>query len=163
MNMLQRCQRYLKQRGVCFSHSTHALAYTARETASAERIAVHSLAKTVVYAGDNGYGMLVVPADCIVNLSEVRRLLGLAEIRLATESELVELFQDCEVGAMPPLGNLFYMPVLLDENIATAEYIAFNAGTHTDVIHMSVSDFRKLVKPLVAAFATMTPVTETTA
>lgn len=158
MNMLQRCQRYLKQHGIRYSHSIHSPAYTARETASAERMPSHSLAKVVVYAGDNGYGMLILPADYMADLREVCRLLGLAEVRLATESELAELFPDCEIGAMPPFGNLFQMPVLVDECIATGQFIAFNAGTHRDVIHMSVSDFHNLVNPLVAAFAAKAPV-----
>jgi Ala-tRNA(Pro) deacylase len=147
----------LKQRGIRFSHSIHSPAYTARETADADRIFPQGFAKIVVYRGDNGYGMLVLPADSVADLTEVCQLLGLTEIRLATESELAELFPDCEIGAMPPFGNLFDMPVLVDENIANAEFMAFNAGTHRDVIHMKVSDFHNLVIPLVAAFAAKAP------
>jgi Ala-tRNA(Pro) deacylase len=150
--MLQRCQKYLKQHGIRFSHSIHTPAFTARQTASAERMPAHNLAKTVVYIGDNGAGMLVLPADCVAELSEVRRLLGFSGIRLATEAELAELFPGCELGAMPPFGNLFDMPVLMDESIAVAEFMGFNAGTHQDVIHMAVADFHKLVNPLVATF-----------
>ena len=153
MNMLKRCSRYLKQHGVRYAHSIHPPAYTAREVAAADRMPTHSMAKTVVYFGDNGNGMLVLPADYIVDFGEVRRLLGLTEIRLAAEPELSALFPDCELGAMPPFGNLFDMPVLMDENLATAEFMAFNAGTHRDVIRLSVADFHKLVNPLVAAFA----------
>ena len=153
MKMLKRCFDYLKRNGVVYSHSTHAPAITALEVAAAERMPAHNLAKTVIYFGDNGYGMVVTPADFAVDFSEVRRLLGLTEIRLATESELAGLFQDCELGAMPPFGNLFGMPVLVDENLAAAEFIAFNAGTHRDVIHIASADFHNLVNPLVAAFA----------
>jgi Ala-tRNA(Pro) deacylase len=160
MNTLQRCQKYLKQHGVRFSHSIHSPAYSARETASADHIPTHDLAKVVVYVGDTGYGMIVLSADYIADLKEVRRLLGLTDVRLATESELAELFPDCEVGAMPPFGNLFRMPVLMDESIATGEFIAFNAGTHRDAIHMSISDFHNLVNPLVAAFAVRAPAVE---
>lgn len=74
-------------------------------------------------------------------------------IRLATESELVRLFRDCEVGAMPPFGKFFDMPVLMDDTVGNAKFMAFNAGTHRDVIRITVSDFRKLVSPLVVAFA----------
>jgi Ala-tRNA(Pro) deacylase len=151
--MLMRSLGYLEQNQILYTHSIHSPAQTARGVAYAEHMPAHSMAKTVVYAGDNGYGMAVVPADCVVDFGELRRLLGLAEIRLATESELLELFPDCELGAMPPFGNLFEMPVLMDESIATAEFIAFNAGTHQDVIHMSGADFHNLVNPLVAAFA----------
>ena len=157
MNMLNRCIDYLKQNRIRYAHSIHAPAYTAREVASAERMPAHTLGKTVIYAGDNGYGMLLLPADYVVDFAEVRRLLGLLEIRLATEPELAVIFPDCEVGAMPPFGNLFEMPVLVDEGIAMSEFIAFNAGTHRDVIHMSGADFHALVNPLVASFARKEP------
>jgi Ala-tRNA(Pro) deacylase len=157
MNTLQRCQRYLKQNGIRFAHSIHPPAYTACEVASAECMPLHDLAKVVVYSGDNGYGMLVLPADYVADLDEVRRLLGLAETRLATESELIEVFPDCEAGAMPPFGSMFNVPVLMDETIATAQFMVFNAGTHQDVLRMSVADFHKLVNPLVAAFAVKAP------
>lgn len=159
MHMLKRCLEYLERNQIKYSHSIHSPAYTAREVASADRIPVHSLAKTVVYLGDSGYGMAVVPADYAVDLEEVERLMGLIHIRLATEAELADLFPNCEVGAMPPFGNLFALPVLVDNTLATEKFIAFNAGTHRDVIHMSVADFRRLVNPLVAAFAVKEPVT----
>jgi Ala-tRNA(Pro) deacylase len=152
MNMLKRCLGYLKQNQVLYTHSTHSAARTAREVAQIEGMPAHNLAKTVVYAGDNGYGMAVVPADSMVDFGELRRLLGLTDIRLATESELLELFPDCELGAMPPFGNLYEIPVLMDEGLASVAFIAFNAGTHRDLIHMSGADFHKLVNPLVAAF-----------
>jgi len=158
MNMLKRCLGYLKQNGIVYSHSTHSPAFTAREVASAERMPARRLVKTVVYSGDNGYGMLLLPADYVINFDEVRRLLGLTEIRLATEAELMALFPECEVGAMPPFGNLFNMPVLLDESIASAEFIGFTAGTHRDVIHVSGADFHALVNPLVASFSVKEPV-----
>jgi Ala-tRNA(Pro) deacylase len=153
MNMLQRCISYLNHHGIRHSHSIHPKAYTAREVANAERMAAHNMAKTVVYSGDNGNGMLVLPADFVVSFPEVRRLLGLTEIRLTDESELASLFPGCELGAMPPLGTLFDLPVLMDEQLADGQFMAFNAGTHRDVIRVSVADFRKLVNPLVAAFA----------
>jgi Ala-tRNA(Pro) deacylase len=153
MNMLQLCSSYLKRHGIRYTHSIHPPAYTAREVAAAEHMPAQSMAKTVVYSGDNGNGLLVLPADYIVDFAEVRRLMGLTEIRLADESELGALFPECELGAMPPFGNLFDMPVLMDEKLAAAEFMAFNAGTHRDVIHMSVADFHKLVNPLVATFA----------
>jgi len=157
MTMLNRSLAYLKQNGIRYSHSVHPPAYTARDVASADRMPAHNLVKTVVYRGDNGYGMLLLPADYVVDFGEVLRLLGLIEVRLATELELQALFPECEVGAMPPFGNLFNMPVLVDEAIASAEFIAFNAGTHRDVIHMSGTDFHRLVKPLVALFARPEP------
>jgi Ala-tRNA(Pro) deacylase len=153
VSMLTRCLEYLDKNLIRYSHSIHSPAYTAREVASADCIPTHNLAKTLVYWDGNGYGMAVVPADCFVDLEEVRNLLGLTGIRLATETELGGLFPDCEVGAMPPLGDLIAMPVLVDEEFASGQLIAFNAGTHRDMIHMRFGDFRRLVNPLVASFA----------
>ncbi len=153
MEMLTRCLNLLKRNGIRYSHSIHPTAYTSLDVASAERIPPHNLVKTVVYSGDSGYGMLLLPADYVVEFGEVRKLLGLKMARLAAESELPDLFPDCELGAMPPFGNLFQMPVLLDESLTDQEFIAFTAGTHRDVVRMSVADFRRLVNPLVASFA----------
>jgi Ala-tRNA(Pro) deacylase len=153
MNMLMRSLECLNHHRIRYVHSIHEPAFTARQVAAAENMPAHEIAKTVVYIGDNGMGMLVLPGDSIVDFGEVMRLLGLSVIRLATEPELTRAFQDCELGAMPPLGNLFGMPVLVDNAIAAELVIAFNAGTHMDVIHMSFADYRDLINPLIASFA----------
>ena len=157
MNVLQRCQKYLREHRINYSHSIHPPAYTARETASAEQMPTHSMAKTVVYQGDNGPGMLVLPADSVVSFGEVLRLLGLKEVRLATEEELTRLFPGSEVGAMPPFGNLYNVPVLVDEALARDPVILFNAGSHQRTMTITYTDFAKLVQPAVGKFA-KTPV-----
>jgi len=73
--------------------------------------------------------------------------------RLPPETELARLFPDCELGAMPPFGNLYGMPVYLDSGLAAEEMITFNAGTHRDVVHMRTSEFRKLVQPTLISLA----------
>ena len=151
MNILTRWLEYLDRHGIRYSHSMHPNAQTALETAAAERIPPHDIAKTVVYAGDNGFGIAVVAADELVDLPEVGRLLGSSYMRLAEEGELARLFPDCELGAMPPFGQPYEMPVLLDTGIANREFIAFPIGTHSDVVRMSVADYRKLVRPLVGS------------
>jgi Ala-tRNA(Pro) deacylase len=84
----------------------------------------------------------------MLDLLEVANVLGFSFIRLANESELVELFADCELGAMPPFGQPCGLPVLPDAEIAAKEFIAFPIGTHRDVVRMSVADYKKLVRPL---------------
>jgi Ala-tRNA(Pro) deacylase len=150
---LDRCFAILDRNQISYSHSIHSPAWTARKVAIAEHLPANRMAKVVVYHGDNGYGMLLIPADRMVNFAEVLRLLGLRDIRLANEQELAELFPDCELGATPPFGNLVDLPVLVDQNLASAGFITFNGGTHRDVIHMSFADFRTLVNPLIAHFA----------
>lgn len=149
MLILDRWLEFLDRNRIQYSHSVHRRAQTALETAAAEHIPAHDLAKTVVYAADNGFGIAVVPADELVDLPEVARLLGSTCMRLADESELAEIFPDCELGAMPPFGQPYNMPVLLDAGLAEREFIAFAVGTHSDVIRMSMADYRKLVRPLV--------------
>ena len=153
MAMLKKLQDFLEQNGVQYRHTVHPTAYTAREVAAAEHIPAREVAKTVVFLSENGYGMAVLCADCVVDLEQLRVDLGMSRLRLATEAELGELFPDCELGAMPPVGNIFGLPVYVDTQLAREEMIAFNAGTHRDVIYMRFADFERLVKPQILPFA----------
>jgi len=153
MAMLKKLQDFLEQNGVQYRHTVHPTAYTAREVAAAEHIPAREVAKTVVFLSENGYGMAVLCADCVVDLEQLRVDLGMSRLRLATEAELGELFPDCELGAMPPVGNIFGLPVYVDTQLAGEEMIAFNAGTHRDVVHMRFADFQRLVKPEIVSFA----------
>ena len=89
----------------------------------------------------------------LVDLHEVRPVLGLAQARLATEDELARLFPDCELGAMPPLGPIYGFPVYLDTTLAAQDMICFNAGTHREVLHMRTAEFRRLVSPHIVSLA----------
>jgi Ala-tRNA(Pro) deacylase len=153
MPLLPKLRDFLDEKQVAYTHTVHPLAYTAREVASAEHIPPREVAKVVVFLGEHGYGMAVLPADSVVDLEQLRLDLGLARLRLATEAELGELFPGCELGAMPPLGNLFGMPVYVDGRLAGEDMIAFNGGTHRDVVHMHYADFERLVNPMVVPFA----------
>ena len=151
--MLSRILEYLDQNKVEHSHHTHPDAYTAREVASAEHVPMREVAKVVVFLEEDGYSMAVLGADCAVDMYELRMLLGQPYLRLATERELAKLFPECELGAMPPFGNLFRMPVYVDSRLAGEEMIEFNAGTHRDVIRLRFRDYESLVKPIVVNFS----------
>lgn len=155
MKTLDRLTALLEMKGVAYRHDQHSLSYTARETARAEHVPPRSFAKVVVVHCEDGFAMSVLPADRIVDLDELRAAFGTSHLRLATENELQELFPECELGAMPPLGNgtLFDLPVWVDGLLMAEEEISFNAGTHRDVIVMSTEDWEQLVKPSVLAFA----------
>jgi Ala-tRNA(Pro) deacylase len=153
MPILTKLREFLDQNQVEYTHTSHPLAYTAREVASAEHVPAKEMAKTVIFLGEQGYGMAVLPADSVVDLEQLRLDLGLARLRLATEAELSELFPACELGAMPPFGNLFDLPVYVDSRMAGEDTITFNAGTHRDVIHMHFRDFERLVHPAIVPFA----------
>jgi Ala-tRNA(Pro) deacylase len=156
MPILRKLSEFLDQNQVEYTHTIHPLAYTAREVAAAEHVPVREVAKTVVFLGEQGFGMAVLPADSIVDLEQLRLDLGLSRLRLATEAELADLFPPCELGAMPPFGNLFGLPVYVDSRLAGEDMITFNAGTHRDVIHLHFRDFERLVGPSIVPFARRT-------
>ena len=153
MALLPRLQEVLDRTGVAYTHSVHPLAYTAREVAAVEHLPAREVAKVVVFVTPPGYRMIVLPANKIVDFQELRDLLGLSHARLATEKELGHLFPDCELGAMPPFGNLYGMPVYMDATLLDDDKIAFNAGTHRDVVHLHLEDYRRLVEPEVVSLA----------
>ena len=146
-------QEFLKRNQVSFKHTVHPLAYTAREVASAAHLPAREIAKVVIVSVDNAYQMVVLPANRAVDLGELRAALGMSHARLATETEIAGLFPDCDLGAMPPFGNLYNMPVYVDSGLAQDEWIAFNAGSHTDVIHLRFKDYKWLVNPVILPLA----------
>jgi Ala-tRNA(Pro) deacylase len=153
MTTLTQALDYLDRNSIPYVHSTHPVAYTAREVAAVEHMPLHKLAKTVIFATGDGYGMAVVPADAFVDPEGLRKLLGVDALRLATEEELAELFPSSELGAMPPFGELFGLPVFFDHSLVSETFIAFNTGTHRDLIQMNLEDFLRLVQPEIGAFA----------
>jgi Ala-tRNA(Pro) deacylase len=146
-------QEFLEVNQVPFKHTVHPLAYTAREVASAEHLPAREVAKVVIVSAEGAYQMVVLPANRALDLAELRSALGLAHARLATEDELSRLFPDCDRGAMPPFGNLYNIAVYVDSGLALDEWIAFNAGSHTDVIHMKFKDYKWLVNPVILRLA----------
>lgn len=153
MPLLNRLREFLELHEVDFKHTVHPPAYTAREVASAEHLPLREVAKVVIILAETGYQMVVLPACMAVDLAELRPALGFTHARLATEAEIGGLFPDCQVGAMPPFGNLYRLPVYADSSLALDKWIAFNAGTHQDVVHMRFEDFKRLVDPTILPLA----------
>jgi Ala-tRNA(Pro) deacylase len=151
--IVPRLQQYLAEHHTSYQHTIHRNAFTARAAAHEDHVPTRAMAKTVVFVADGYFGMAVLPANTSVDLHELKEALGVGRIRLATEEEMVLLFPDVEVGAMAPFGNLYAIPVYVDERLASQPAIAFNAGTHRDLVHMRYRDFERLVEPLVVHFA----------
>ena len=147
MPLTERLRRFLDSNRAEYTLTVHPKAFTAREVAAAEHLPAREVAKTVVVFGDAEYHIVVIPANKLVDFQELRPTLGLSQVRLATESELGRLFPDGELGAMPPIGSLYGLDVHLDGSLAGESHIAFNAGTHREVIHMRTAEFRRLVRP----------------
>ncbi len=127
----------------------HSAAYTAQEIAASAHIPGRELAKTVVVKIDDRLAMAVVPASSRVSPAALERVTGSSNVRVAQEHEFANRFPDCELGAMPPFGNMYDMEVFVDPDLPKHEMIAFNAGTHTDLIVMRYADFERVVKPKV--------------
>ena len=155
MILLDRLLTLLEKRRYWFRHDVHPLSFTARETAMADHVSARSFAKTVVVHFEAGFALAVLPADRAVNLGDLRDAFGCAHLRLATENEVADLYPDCELGAMPPMGNgvLCDLPVYSDGLLMAEDSICFNAGTHRDAVRMKVDDWCELVHPRVLAFS----------
>ncbi len=140
-------QEYLDERGVRYVSLKHSPAFTAQEVAAAAHIPGREMAKTVVVKLDGEMAMVVLPAPEMVRMNHLKAETGVSRVELASEGEFKDRFPDCEAGAMPPFGNLYDMDTFVEESLAEDEEIAFNAGTHTEVIRMAFSDYRDLVRP----------------
>jgi len=147
-NMLSpRLHNFLDQQHSSYSTVTHDRTVTAHETASAAHMSRQLFAKTVMLKVDGTLAMMVMPAAYRVDLTRLSRALGGRLVELAEEGEFKDAFPDCEVGAMPPFGNLYGMPVFVDSRLAGHAEIAFNAGTHTDAVRMPYKEFERLAQP----------------
>lgn len=153
MSIARRVKAYLEEEGVAYEHGEHPPAFTAQEVAAAEHIPGKELAKTVMLTDGGTFLMAVLPATRRVEIDELREVAGNSELRLAEEEEFADLFPNVEIGAMPPFGNLYDVPVFVDQSLREDESITFNAGTHTDTIRMAYADFERLVDPVVAEFS----------
>ncbi len=143
----KKLKSFLDENKIKYVSIQHSSAYTAQEIAAIAHIPGKDLAKTVIIKIDGKMAMAVLPASYKVSFDNLKAMLGVKEIRLAYEQEFIDKFPDCEVGAMPPFGNIYGMDVFVAESLAEEEEIAFNACNHTELIKMSFSDFEKLVKP----------------
>lgn len=141
-------KEFLDSHHVKYHCIAHAPSYTAQEIAAAARISGKQMAKTVIVKIGDELAMVVIPANEHVNFSALRKMTGAKEVDLAREADFKTKFPECEVGAMPPFGNLYGMPVYVSNKLAH-DKIVFNSGTHSELLQMTYQDFEKLVKPLV--------------
>jgi Ala-tRNA(Pro) deacylase len=154
---VKRLKEFLDQNNVRYVTIAHSPAYTAAQIAHSAHISGKMLAKTVILKADDQLLMAVVPANYKVDTEALREALGARTARLCEEREFASAFPGCEVGAMPPFGNLWDVPVYVAEELAEDEVIAFNAGTHTELIQLSYADFERLVKPEVLSMVYAAP------
>ena len=144
--------QFLDEHLVRYDTIRHSPTYTSQKTAAAAHVPGKELAKTVMIRVDGRLAMAVLPAPMHVDLRKLGAAIR-AKVALASEADFREQFPDCEVGAMPPFGNLYGLPVYADEHLLEDEEITFNACTHTELVQLPVADYVRLAQPQVLAFA----------
>jgi Ala-tRNA(Pro) deacylase len=143
---------YLGRNRVHYTVIEHPVAYKAQEEAVLSHVPGSEWAKAVVCMADDRPILAVLSANSTVDLARLQRFVGAKSFRLATEAEMARLYEDCELGAMPPFGPLYGQGVLVEKTLTMDPEIVFNAGSHREAIRMDYADFEALVKPTVADF-----------
>ena len=144
---VKKLKEFLDRNGIKYVTISHSAAFTAQDVAASSHVPGKELAKTVMVKIDGNMAMAVLPSPYRVDFNRLKQAVGAKTAELACEDDFKTMFPECEPGAMPPFGNLYGMEVYCAEALAEDEEIAFNAGTHTELIRMSYRDFERLVQP----------------
>jgi Ala-tRNA(Pro) deacylase len=147
MPMLVKLKEVLDKAKIPYEIYNHPRAFTAQEIAATQHVTGRAMAKVVILEVDGSYIMAVIPSNRMVSLGKVRANLGAKKVELALEERFAGLFPECEVGAMPPFGNLFGLPVYLDPALEKYDFVYFNAGNHLQTVRLKLRDLKRLVKP----------------
>ena len=146
MALPKRVKQYLKENRVKYKITRHKEVFTTQEIAATQHISGKQLAKVVIVRAKD-FAMMVLPANLLLDIKKVKKILKSKSVRLAKEAEIEKLFPDCEIGAMPPFGNLYNLPVYIDKALTEKEKVVFEAGDHTHTITMKYEDLVRLVQP----------------
>ncbi len=149
---VKKLKDYLDANGVKYVSIIHSKAYTAQEVAASAHVSGKIMAKTVIVELDGAMAMAVLPADRKIVLQVLREITGSDQVKFASEEQFQARFPDCETGAMPPFGRLYGMDVYVADTLAQNEEIAFNAGSHVEIIKLAYRDFERLAQPKVVSF-----------
>ncbi len=150
---VKKLKDFLNSHKVKYVTIIHSTAYTTQEIAASAHIPGRIMAKTVIIDIDGKMAMAVLPASYKIDFNLLKKSIGADSIQLASEQEFEYLFPKCDVGAMPPFGNLYDMDVFVAESLTEDEEIAFNAGSHAELIKIAYKDFERLVKPKIIKFS----------
>ena len=151
--IVQKLKDFLDKNGVEYITISHSKAFTAQKIAAAAHIPGKELAKTVMVKINGKMAMAVLPASYRVDFELLKDALGAKKVELAAEKEFKDIFPNCDVGAMPPFGNLWDLGVFVAQSLTENDEIVFNGGSHTELIRMSFNDFKKLVNPVIVKYS----------
>ena len=149
---VEKLKKFLNSNNIKYVVISHSTAYTAQEIAASSHIPGKGMVKTVMVKIEGKMTMAVLPSSYKVDFDLLKEAVGADNIELADEYEFKDMFPGCDVGAMPPFGNLYGIDVYVEEKLVGQEEIAFNAGSHTELIKLAYKDFERLVKPKVLKF-----------
>jgi Ala-tRNA(Pro) deacylase len=144
---------FLDRENVRYVSIYHSIAYTSQEIAASVHVKGREMAKTVMVKLDGKLAMAVLPASHQIDFEHLKRASGAQDAVLATEKEFEDLFPDCDIGAMPPIGNLYGMDVFVAQALTQDKEIAFNAGSHYELIKLGYKDFERVVNPKISDFS----------
>ena len=150
----KKLKEFLDSHDIPYITITHSQAFTAQKVAASVHIPGKNMVKTVMVVINGSMAMAVLPASFYVDFNLLKEITGEGNVRLASEAEFKDMFPDCELGAMPPFGNLYNLEVYVAKVLTEDEEIAFNAGTHTEIIQMTYLDFEHMVHPRIMKFTT---------
>lgn len=152
---VQKLKEFLDTNTIKYVTISHSTAYTAQEVAATSHTPGKELAKTVMIKVNGKMSMAVLPSSFQIDFTLLKNAIGAQIIELAEEQEFRDMFPGCDVGAMPPFGNLYGMDVFVAEKLTEDEEIVFNAGSHTELMRMAYNDFERLVQPKIMTFSSM--------
>lgn len=154
MAISQKVKEYLVNERISFEIAEHPLAYTASEIAGSQHVPGKQMVKSVIVKSGGEFMMCVLPAIHLIDFEKLKKVTGKGDLELANEKDLKRLFPEYELGAEPPFGHLYGLQVFADKLLEEDEEIVFNAGTHTDVVKIKFSDYKRVTKPTIAEIGT---------
>lgn len=144
---VNKLKEFLNSHKIKYVVISHSPAFTAQQVAESAHISGKEMAKTVMVKLDGKLAMVVVPSNVKLDLNDIQTRAGSPKAELANEHEFADKFPGCELGAMPPFGNLYEMDVYLDKALSKGKQLAFNAGSHSELIQLACEDYLRLVNP----------------
>ncbi len=145
MTIARKLEDYLTGKGINYDTVAHHRTSTSSQTALAAQLPGRRLAKSVLLHHEMGYALAVVPSSHRVELSTLQDVID-KRLGLASEDEVSQLFSDCDIGAVPPVGAAYDVPVILDESFGAEGDVYFEGGDHRTLVHVTGSDFRNLLQ-----------------
>lgn len=144
-------KNYLTKNKIKYTLHEHKKVYTAFNEAETQHLKAKVVAKTVLAKTDSGFALVIVPAQKYVDFNKVKKTLRAKKVGMAKESDITKVLKT-KIGLVHPFGNLFKLPVLLDNSLAKQKALIASAGSYTESVEIKTKDYIKLVEPVKGSF-----------